>query len=1198
MAARARKITPHRRIPSYYDFATHRLEEEMPNIQVTNDASANNARSESAIVVNPNNPLQIVASSKKFNNIHTYDFTLATAYSTDGGKTWNDSAAFSLPSGSTVMTDPTLTWDAAGNLYFVGLTGKNPPTFDTVGIVIYKSTDGGKTWGTPNLIHSSAGDDKQWVAGDSNPNSPFQSQIYAVWDDGSIMRFARTTDGGGTWIGDGTKAVAATNLSSSSFSPEINVAANGDVYIAWIRGTTVSLLVSTDGGDSFHAMPSPATGVTPSGAVLSSVHGWSVFPGGNFRMVTTATACVLGTTVIVAWDDFREGPSRIYYALSNDGGMSWASGASGKPLLTSTIPTNFQHFFPQIVGNPGGTIGCAFYEFGPKPSTNKIDVIFAQSLDGGVTFVPFVVTDQPWDPTVDAPWAHHGDSTPIDSSVTFIGDYFGIDASNLGFYPLWTDTRTGVQELFTDMVPERRVQILVERSTLGQDEIDARRKQPRNTPGGLPVPEAFRVTVDGFTAAEIGVTGSGSTLNVASPTAGIIITCTGNTAATGGYGSDVQRFTFLYDIDFPDDSAFGPDVFYTLSATVNATVHGRAASLSAQAQIELIKQPNPFILHGDPAWLSIDLRMFVIRQNDSLFGVPPLADAGDAPRFIRDIIGALNTGQGTAGGQSFGDPNVLSPDEEKSSLFAMPTDNNGKKVFNFALAKVHYIGLIGANDVRVFFRLFRTQQTYVPFDYVPGAAFGRYRRATTDPHGQPIPLAGIEGGEYVTFPFFATARVDSTAVSMNQQTDDANVQHITAQSSGAEVDAYFGCWLDTNQPFKADGVTVNNVLPLNPPGSNIDGPFSGATTIQQAILRNSHQCLIAEVAFDGTPIPLGKDPSNWDKLAQRNIIWSDIGSAEAVTTFEFRPTQLGLPIGQVPDELMIDWGKMPHSIASIYIPSQKAADILAMADRMYVSHRLTKHDDHTLQCPTGGITYVPVAPGLPINYPGLLSIDMPSGLTRGRSYTAVIRQVTNAFGIATTPSPPQQGEVTERAAISNRRQIEWRKVIGAFQLTVPVKEKTILLVSEERQLSVLKWIGETIPHSSRWYPVFRRYLHKLGGRVKTFGGDPSTVQPSPIGDPGGKGGAGGKGRGHGLGHERLECFTGKIAGLIFDRFGDFEGFLLETDEGDRKFLNREKEVAELAERVWRERLRITVCAERDEPHRPATIIVRQPPAHF
>jgi hypothetical protein len=60
----------------------------MPNIQVTHDSNPNNARSESAVLINPNNPQQIVAASKKFKDIHTYDFTLATAYSSDGGRTW------------------------------------------------------------------------------------------------------------------------------------------------------------------------------------------------------------------------------------------------------------------------------------------------------------------------------------------------------------------------------------------------------------------------------------------------------------------------------------------------------------------------------------------------------------------------------------------------------------------------------------------------------------------------------------------------------------------------------------------------------------------------------------------------------------------------------------------------------------------------------------------------------------------------------------------------------------------------------------------------------------------------------------------------------------------------------------------------------------------------------------------------------
>ena len=118
----------------------------MANSQITHDVNPNNARSESCIAINPNNSSQIVTASKKFANITNYEFTLATQYSDDGGQSWHRLPALVLPVGTTLMTDPTLAWDDIGSVFLVGLTGYNPPTFSAVGIVIYKSADGGQTW--------------------------------------------------------------------------------------------------------------------------------------------------------------------------------------------------------------------------------------------------------------------------------------------------------------------------------------------------------------------------------------------------------------------------------------------------------------------------------------------------------------------------------------------------------------------------------------------------------------------------------------------------------------------------------------------------------------------------------------------------------------------------------------------------------------------------------------------------------------------------------------------------------------------------------------------------------------------------------------------------------------------------------------------------------------------------------------------
>jgi hypothetical protein len=416
------------------------------NTQVTFDTNPANARSESAISINPGNLSNMVGASKRFINPMTYDFTLAVYSSFDGGTSWAE-APLSLAGGWGGISDPTVAWDGAGNVYLAALPF--PPGVNTqIGIAIYRSSDGGLTWSSPNLIHASSGDDKQWAAGDNTPSSPYFGHVYVVWDDGSTLRFARTVDSGASWVGISGQA-AGSALAFDSFAPQVSVASDGTVYVAWVAGSDIKFVKSNDGGDSFTSPAVAAASITPlTSPPLSAPNGFPELPGGSFRVLTLG-ACTAGNgqTVVIAWADYREGVSRIYYAYSQDAGSTWLSPSSGGPLLGGAAsPGLDQHdFHPQLARQPDGSIACAFYEFGPKWSGGPllIDVKLALSTDDGGSFPDVrTVTDRAWDPTIDAPWSH-GDST-----TTFIGDYFGLTSTPSGWSTFWTDTRTGIQEMF------------------------------------------------------------------------------------------------------------------------------------------------------------------------------------------------------------------------------------------------------------------------------------------------------------------------------------------------------------------------------------------------------------------------------------------------------------------------------------------------------------------------------------------------------------------------------------------------------------------------------------------------------------------------------------------------------------------------------------------------------------------------------
>ena len=140
--------------------------------------------------------------------------------------------------------------------------------------------------------------------------------------------------------------------------------------------------------------------------------------------------------------------------------------------------------------------------------------------------------------------------------------------------------------------------------------------------------------------------------------------------------------------------------------------------------------------------------------------------------------------------------------------------------------------------------------------------------------------------------------------------------------------------------------------------------------------------------------------------------------------------------------------------------------------------------------------------------------------------------------------------------------------------------------AEETTLAILKARLEGWPKASPWYPVLLRYVELIAGRLQGIGGDPGSIPPSlgghkpgpPI-EPG----------------ERREAFTGKVASVVYDRFGDFCGFVLDTEDGARRFAAREPEIERVVNRAWAERILTSVFVEKHAPHRPEEIVLHSPP---
>ncbi|MDP3025081.1 MAG: hypothetical protein Q8O10_06055 [candidate division Zixibacteria bacterium] len=409
------------------------------NVKINSD-STTQIQNEEQVVINPLNKDNVVAVWRDFR----YGYRrVGVGRSSDGGRTWTD-VLFNNAYGSFPWhSDPGLTVDRNGNFYTVVL-GVDPGINQSE-ILVFKSTDGGISWGIPTTaVPPSIGifEDKELMACDRS-GGPYDGNLYIAWSrfysNYNQIWFVRSTDGGNSFedpqrIGD---------LNSVQW-PVPAVGPDGEVYVAWVGFSSSALKLdkSIDGGVTF--------GTDRTIQPLSFVAG--TINGGIYTFSYPAIDVDISNGsnrgfVYVAYEDYgTDGSLDMFFTRSTDGGVSWST---KKRINDDPSGNRADQFHPWLAVDQKGVISVIFYDRRNDPYSYLMDVYLTHSFDGGLTFTPNRrITTVSSDPRAGVSLAEYR-TVSLKMPAGLIGEYIGLATWDSYLNAVWTDTREGNQNVYT-----------------------------------------------------------------------------------------------------------------------------------------------------------------------------------------------------------------------------------------------------------------------------------------------------------------------------------------------------------------------------------------------------------------------------------------------------------------------------------------------------------------------------------------------------------------------------------------------------------------------------------------------------------------------------------------------------------------------------------------------------------------------------
>ena len=408
-----------------------------PNV----DASLNNAadQNETTIAINPEDDQRVIASANDYRaGLRPYVYL-----STSGGTAWTN---YQVP-GTTALNygDPAMTFGTGGYAYF-GYLGYQSICSPLGGMYVSRSTDAGATFSPPLQLAQNSNNgaiavlqDKEYVAVDNHPSSPYFGNVYEGWTKfvftagascgaassqiAAPVVFSRSTDHGLTWS---MPITASQPISANNQGTVPVVGLNGEVYLYYLGAQTQSQLNydtvlfsrSTDGGQTFPFFTH----------IASIVDLPSPLPPTNFRnnpFGAMAADQQMPGYLYAVWADYRSGDADILLARSTDNGTTWGP---YQRVNDDPLGNDKDQFFPWIATSPDGRVHVGWFDRREDPQNRAYKEYYADSLDHGASFEANVAVST-------AP------SNPGNSG--FIGDYSGIAATNDLVLPIWTDIRSG-----------------------------------------------------------------------------------------------------------------------------------------------------------------------------------------------------------------------------------------------------------------------------------------------------------------------------------------------------------------------------------------------------------------------------------------------------------------------------------------------------------------------------------------------------------------------------------------------------------------------------------------------------------------------------------------------------------------------------------------------------------------------------------